>query len=304
MREECHDLTPSASNGYEGNASQTAKSVVKLATENSVNDIEFPAIKGSAQAGQHTTPIVCKKTPLFDQLLEAEYATYSVSTLASDAYSVYPIMPTAKPKARQVRQSVNSAREQRRVQKNRWANFHAALQFAYDMDWPINVALTVNWKALIYAGSRNEGHCLALAEAERDAYLRKELGRCIRKLPGAPKFVAIWGRDVGAQMGLHIHIGIFWPSRHLTKLIKLMERITGSEAGPAPQERALGYYCSSGCGGWLVKQVHFGIEGARRWIDYIAGQDQKHPNRVKIEGKAFGVSQSIGPAARRQGAPH
>ena len=304
MREECHNLTPSASNGYEGNASQTAKSVVKLATENSVNEIEFPTIKGSAKAAQHTTPIVCKKTPLPEQLLDSEYATYSVYTLASDAYSAYPIMPTAKPKARQAPQSVKPSREQRRVQKNRWANFHAALQFAYKMDWPINVALTVNWTALIHAGSRNHGHCLALAEAERDAYLRKELGRCIRKLPGAPKFVAIWGRDVGAQMGLHIHIGIFWPYRHLDKLVNLLGRVTGSEAGLALAKRTKGYFDGSNCGGWLVQHILNGEKGAFGWVDYIANQDQKHPNRVKIEGKAFGVSQSIGPAARRQGAPH
>ncbi|MES2434880.1 MAG: hypothetical protein V4586_13790 [Pseudomonadota bacterium] len=302
MRQECHDLPNSASNGYDGNARQNAKSVVKLATENSVKEIKFPIIKGSAQAGQNTTPIVCNKTFLPDQLLEAEYATFSVSTLAISVHLAVPIMPTAKPKARQARQSVNPAREQRRVQKNRLANFHAALQFAYKMDWPINVALTVTWSALINAGSHNEGHCLAMAEAERDAYLRKELGRCLRKLPGSPKLVAIWGRDVGRRMGSHIHVGIFWPRFQLTNLVKLLERITGSEADPPPKERTLGYYSSSGCGGWLVKHIHFEIEGARRWIDYIAGQDQKHPNRVKIEGKAFGVSQSIGPAARRLGA--
>ena len=193
MRRECQDLTPSASNGYAGNASQTAKNVVKFATKISVKEIEFPIIKSSAQKGQHAAPIVCNETSLSDQLLEAEYATNSVSTLASSVYPASPIMSTAKPKARQVRQSVTSPREQRRVQKNRLANFHAALLFAYKMDWPINVALTVTWTALIHAGSHNDGHCLAKAESEWETYLRKELGRCLRKLPGAPKLVAIWG---------------------------------------------------------------------------------------------------------------
>ena len=67
-------------------------------------------------------------------------------------------------------------------------------------DWPVNVTITITWSALIMAGDHNEGHCLGKPAGERDTYLRREIARLARResLP----FVAIWGRDVGAVMGM------------------------------------------------------------------------------------------------------
>ena len=207
---------------------------------------------------------------------------------------------TAKPKARQ-----NSAksREQRRVEKDRRANFEAAARFAYQMDWPLNLAITINWTCLIQAGDRNAGHCLGRDEASREAYLRAELSRCRPKPTPNTPFVAIWGRDIGSKMGSHTHIALFWPGWHTntrSALIALLERITGSPV--APYEETDGRYviAESVCQGWQIKTVYGRnlLAGALAWVDYIARQSDKHTVQPGILGKAFGVSQAIGPKAR------
>jgi len=69
----------------------------------------------------------------------------------------------AKKKPRQ------SYRKQR-TKKARTDNFRAAVLFAYAMDWPVNVSITVTWSALIEAGEHNEGHCLGKSTSERDTH--------------------------------------------------------------------------------------------------------------------------------------
>lgn len=295
------DLVDGEPSKLAGEPAQTEESVVKLATAKSVNQLEYPLFHGSADVGQRISPIVCNKTLISDPFTAAENVSYPAVALVQDVGLTMPIMPTAKPEARQL---IALTREQRRVVKDRYTNFNEAALFAYEMGWPINVALTITWAALVQAGSRNEGHCLAMGEAEKDTYLRNELARCRLRIPGVPNFVAIWGRDVGSRMGLHVHMGLFWPHRDMAKLVNVLERVTGSEMGPDPRKKPIGYYAGSACGGWQLKNVLNGLPGALGWINYIAAQDQKHPTRVKIEGKSFGVSQSIGPAARRKGAPH
>jgi hypothetical protein len=207
---------------------------------------------------------------------------------------------TAKPKARQ-----NSAksREQRRVEKDRRANFEAAARFAYQMDWPLNLAITVNWTCLIQAGDQNEGHCLGRDEAGREAYFRAELSRCRPKTTPKTPFVAIWGRDIGSKMGSHTHLAVFWPrwhKNHPSALIELLERITGSQVAPYEETNGHHVIAESACKGWQIKTVYGRdlLAGALAWVDYIARQSDKHTAQPGILGKAFGISQAIGPKAR------
>ena len=58
-----------------------------------------------------------------------------------------------------------------RTKKARTNNFRATVSFAYEIDWPVNVSVTVTWSALITAGEHNEGNCLSKPASERDTYL-------------------------------------------------------------------------------------------------------------------------------------
>jgi hypothetical protein len=170
--------------------------------------------------------------------------------------------------------------------------------FAYEMDWPMNTAITVSWDALVQAGEKNDGHCLGRGAWDREVYFRNELARLCRS-EGLP-FVAVWGRDIGRDIGSHTHLLIFWPSRHLTRLVTLIERITGSSADFVRPPYSADVVGRSVCGGW---QINMNVSkddraSALRCADYIARQHEKHPAPPILEGQAFGVSQAIGKAAR------
>jgi hypothetical protein len=104
-------------------------------------------------------------------------------------------------------------------------------------------------------------------------------------------------------MGSHTHIALFWPGWHTNTrdgLIALLERITGSAV--APYEETIGRFviAESVCKGWQIKTVYGRdlLAGALAWVDYIARQSDKHTAQPGILGKAFGISQAIGPKAR------
>lgn len=183
-----------------------------------------------------------------------------------------------------------------RTKQARADNFEAAVLFAYEMDWPINVGITVTWSALMEAGERNEGNCLGKSASERDAYLRREIARLAGR-EGLP-FVAVWGRDVGAVMGSHVHLGIFWPHYRLQPLLDLIERVTGSSpeyVWPAFEDE---HVAKSVCGGWLVKMNRRGKASALGWSEYVSQQEDKHHRAPVLPGKACGVSEAIGKKAR------
>ncbi|CAM3976021.1 hypothetical protein PAYE108092_15845 [Paracoccus yeei] len=68
------------------------------------------------------------------------------------------------------------SRHERRVERDRLARFRDAALFAYAMDWPLNVGLTITWTALQVAGERNEGHCLGRGEWAREKYTPCHIG--------------------------------------------------------------------------------------------------------------------------------
>lgn len=183
-----------------------------------------------------------------------------------------------------------------RTKKARTDNFRAAVLFAFEMDWPVNVSVTITWSALIAAGERNEGNCLGKSACERDAYLRRELARIARR-EGLP-FVAIWGRDVGTVMGSHVHLGIFWPLYRLQPILELIERITGSSPEYVKQAYEDRHVARSVCGGWQVDMNRRGKAGALDWSDYVSQQDDKHHHAPDLPGKVYGVSEAIGKKAR------
>lgn len=206
---------------------------------------------------------------------------------------------TAKPKARQHLAS----RYDRRRERDRRMRFREAVAFAYAMDWPLNIGLTITWTALQSAGEHNEGHCLGRGEWDREAYTRDELARMCHS-EGLP-YVALWGRDVGADMGSHVHLSMFWPSYKLAKLVAVIERISGSSADFVLKPYAADVVARSVCGGWQINlnSREDDKASALEWADYIAVQHAKHAAPPEIEGKAFGISQAIGNAAQERARP-
>jgi len=181
--------------------------------------------------------------------------------------------------------------------------FREAVVFAYAMDWPLNIGITFTWTALQDAGERNEGHCLGRGEWDREQYTRNELARLCRS-EGLP-FVALWGRDVGAYMGSHVHHSMFWPSYKLAQLVTVIERVTGSSADFVLTPYTADVVARSVCGGWQINMNRRkdDKQSALEWAEYIATQHAKHPAMPKIKGQAFGVSQAIGKAAQERERP-
>ena len=181
--------------------------------------------------------------------------------------------------------------------------FQEAVAFAYAMDWPLNIGITITWAALLQAGEHKEGHCLARNEWDREYYARDELSRLCRS--EALPFVALWGRDVGKNMGLHVHLSMFWPSRKLAQLVAVIERISGSTAAFVLAPYAADTIARSVCGGWQITMNCRKDDkaSALEWAEYIAEQHTKHPAPPEIKGKAFGISQAIGKSAQERARP-
>lgn len=181
--------------------------------------------------------------------------------------------------------------------------FREAVAFAYAMDWPLNIGITITWAALETAGEHNEGHCLGRGEWGREKYARDELARLCRS-KGLP-FVALWGRDVGADMGSHVHLSMFWPSRKLAQLVAVIERISGSSADFVLRPYAADVVARSVCGGWQINMNSRkdDKQSALEWAEYIAAQHAKHPAPPEIRGKAFGISEAIGKTAQERARP-
>jgi hypothetical protein len=219
-----------------------------------------------------------------------------------------PTCVTAKPeraakggsvKARQVQ----SSRYERRKERDRLVRFHDAVLFAYAMDWPLTVGVTLSWDALKAAGEHNEGHCLWRDEWDREQYIRNELARLCRT-HGLP-FVALWGRDVGRMMGSHMHMSMFWPSRKLAELVAVIERISGCSADFVLTPYSANVVARSMCGGWQINMNTRKNDKASaiEWAEYIAAQHAKHPAPPAIKGKAFGISEAIGKMAQKRARP-
>lgn len=181
--------------------------------------------------------------------------------------------------------------------------FRDAVVFAYAMDWPLNIGITITWDALRTAGEQNEGHCLGRGKWGRESYTRDELARLCRSED--LQFVALWGRDIGVDMGAHMHLSMFWPSYKLVQLVTLIERVTGSLADFVLQPYTADVVARSVCGGWQINMNNRKDDkaSALEWAEYIAAQHAKHPAPPEIKGKAFGISQAVGKTAQERARP-
>lgn len=225
-----------------------------------------------------------------------DLATGNAREIAQTPYNQKALKPVVQQAHIVGRGEPRTCRRKRRVERERLIRFQEAVRFAYDMDWPLNIGLTITWTALKVAGDHNEGHCLGRDEWDRERYTRDELARLCgsEKLP----FVALWGRDIGADMGSHTHLSMFWPSHKLVHLVNVIERITGSSADFVLKHHAGDVVARSVCGGWQIDRNTRDKAGALEFAEYIATQHTKHPAPPAIRGKAFGVSQAIGKAAQ------
>ncbi len=137
-----------------------------------------------------------------------------------------------------------------------------------------------------------------MGEWEREAYFRSELARLCRS--ACIPFVALWGRDIGKRLGAHLHLGLFWPTREIPRLVGLVERVSGSSAEFVRIAYEQDTASRSVCGGWQidVNNRNDAEASALEWAGYVAGQPCKHPAPPMLRGKAFGLSQAIGRSAQ------
>lgn len=178
--------------------------------------------------------------------------------------------------------------KQARLQRQK-DHFPDATAFAYFSGWPLEHRVTITWGAC-YGGERMEGNILGFDDKRRNERLRSELARLLRK-SGFP-LACIWSRDEGARLGLHVHLGLYWPVPD-DELVKLLTRLTGSPASYA--RFGPGVVAQSECGGWQIKRniAASRVASAQRWTSYLVEQGERHLIVQKIQGKVLGVSRSI-----------
>lgn len=232
-----------------------------------------------------------------------DLATQYSDEIAKTPFIQRVLRPAARPYPIVGTQNPHPSRYDRRKERERLVRFDDAVRFAYAMDWPLNIGITITWTALHTAGELNESHCLGRGEWDREKYTRDELARLCRS-EGLP-FVALWGRDVGAHMGSHVHLSMFWPSRKLAQLVAVIERISGSSTDFVLKPYAADVVARSVCGGWQINMNtrQDDKKSALEWAEYIAAQHAKHPAPPEIKGKAFGISEAIGKAAQERARP-
>ena len=232
-----------------------------------------------------------------------DLATRYSNEIAESPFIQRVLRPAARLRLIVGNKNPRPSRHERRRERERLMRFREAVSFAYAMDWPLNIGITITWAALQTAGEKNEGHCLGRGEWDRESYARDELARLCRS-EGLP-FVALWGRDVGADMGSHVHLSMFWPSQKLAQIVAVIERISGSSADFVLTPYAADVVSRSVCGGWQINMNTRQDDkaGALEWGEYIAGQHAKHPAPPEIKGKAFGISEAIGSAAQERARP-
>jgi len=187
-------------------------------------------------------------------------------------------------------------RHDTRQARLRATRFAKAVEAAFNNDWPLTVAMTINWTALRLAGEHNEGHALGMADWVRDKYTRRELARCRPTVNSEQiPFVAIWARAIGPRLGLHTHYALFWPSANIIELSNLVARITGSSAAFNRAPYTYDEVSRSICHGWQIKMTNASDQkqAAIGWVGYLADQRSSHDSKTLLEGNKFGISKQL-----------
>jgi hypothetical protein len=212
-----------------------------------------------------------------------------VSLVSENTCSQAPLeRETQKRRKLNARERRAARDKQARLQRQK-DHFPDATAFAYFNGWPLEHRVTITWGAC-YGGEKMEGNIIGFDDKKRNERLRSELARLLRKA-GYP-LACIWSRDEGARLGLHVHLGLYWPL-HDDELVKLLTRLTGSSASYALLRE--GVVAQSECGGWQIKR-NIAVSrwaSAQRWAGYLVDQGERHLIAPRIKGKIIGVSRAI-----------
>lgn len=212
-----------------------------------------------------------------------------VSLVSENTYSQAPREGESSKRGKLNARERRAARDkQARLQRHK-EHFPDATAFAYFNGWPLEHRVTITWGAC-YGGEKMEGNIIGFDDKRRNERLRSELARLLRKA-GYP-LACIWSRDEGARLGLHVHLGLYWPLPD-DELVKLLTRLTGSPASHALLRE--GVVAQSECGGWQIKR-NIAVSrwaSAQRWAGYLVDQGERHLIAPRIKGKIIGVSQAI-----------
>ena len=185
------------------------------------------------------------------------------------------------------RRAVRDKQARRQRQQD---HFTDSTAFAYYSGWPLEMRITITWDACTY-GDQNEGHILGMSDDARNERLRIDLARRLRN--EGHTFACIWARDKGPKLGLHTHLGLFWPLGK-NKLVQLLAHLSGSPPSLARLPRDV--VAQSECGGWQIKcnTAQNRLRSAMSWATYLRDQGERHLIVPRITGKVLGVSRSLG----------
>ena len=175
-----------------------------------------------------------------------------------------------------------------RTSKRRKTRIAAFLQKAEALDVKPNFAVTIVWHALQTAGDRHDGHILGMQPAKRQEHLMRKIRTLAKQLGFSAVYV--WVTSVGAKMGDHLHMALYWRYSDFLDLVNLLQRILGSDVDhEADLNRR--HITRSCCRGWEIKEIIGGLSGALRWGRYMASQQFKHQD--KSSGRRMGTSLSL-----------
>ena len=156
---------------------------------------------------------------------------------------------------------------------------------AWQAGYPLSFMVTITWHNLRHLGKGRPGNVLGLPEPTRRDTLLQRLRRVLREVLGYPAYW-VWAKAEGSQVGLHLHIYLFWPEDHTDHLIRVLEQVTGDPAHPQWADDAEDVVAEAHSHGWQVKRNLYGYHGSLKGADYIARQEERHGRA--LPGKSFG----------------
>ena len=172
-----------------------------------------------------------------------------------------------------------------RSSKRRQHRIEMFLTEAAAADVTPNFAVTIVWHALQAAGDRRDGHILGMESGKRQEHLMRKIRTLAKQLGFSAVYV--WVTSVGAKMGDHLHMALYWRYSASLDLVNLLQQILGSDVDHEADVNRR-HVARSCCKGWEIKEIIGGLSGALRWGRYMASQQFKHQDNST--GRRMGVS--------------
>ena len=131
------------------------------------------------------------------------------------------------------------------------------------VDLPMTRAITINWERILHSPVNH------LKEQPR-------LFRRLRLIANRRGFKTayIWAAACGCNVGLHAHIGLYWPRRHLPELHNVFHILDPTWASPPNNI--------------YDKEIDLNNDGDFRWGKYLAEHVNKHQHYSN--GRSLGFS--------------